>query len=468
MITLEITMNEIETSRIRNDETLERYHALIESTNSMVWSVNIQDFGLVTFNSYMKQYYKEILHIDLVEGLTPEEMLPTQELVKYWLNNYKKVIESGPFRTEYGMKSSQHTLLISLYPMKVKDEVVGISVFTQDITEQKNAANYANDEYTKYKMLFDSVHDYVCVINADTYKIEHYNDHFKKTFIETSQIDLNNDSSFLKIVEYEAYQEWISMFEIVKEKGLLKTQINVFGNITIDLEMKLLELKNEGKSIFIYGEDKTSQIAYEKNLKDNFTRLMSQLQHSINAISKISEYKDPFTAGHQKRVQALSMKIAEAMNLDENVIRNISFGALIHDVGKLYIASDILNKPSELSDLEYQLVQTHVTNGYTIASEIDFPAEVTTMILQHHERLDGTGYPNQLSGSEIILESRILSVADVVEAMCAHRPYRPGHSIDNALNEIMQYRGIKFDEVVVDVCVELFRYKKFEFPNVHA
>lgn len=144
---------------------------------------------------------------------------------------------------------------------------------------------------------------------------------------------------------------------------------------------------------------------------------------------------------------------------------NLSYGALLHDIGKIYIASDILNKPGRITSLEYQILQTHAEYSYNIAREMDLPEVILTMILQHHERLDGSGYPNKLRGDEIVLQSRILAVADVVEAMTSHRPYRPALGIEAALKEIESGRGVKYDARVVDLCVSLFRDEGFLFSH---
>ncbi len=136
---------------------------------------------------------------------------------------------------------------------------------------------------------------------------------------------------------------------------------------------------------------------------------------------------------------------------------------MVYDIGKIYIASDILNKPGKITNLEYQMLQTHAEYSYKIAQEMDLPEVILTMILQHHERLDGTGYPNKLKGNEIILESRILAVADVVEAMTSHRPYRAALGIDAALQEIESGKGTKYDARVADICISLFRNEGFSF-----
>jgi PAS domain S-box-containing protein/putative nucleotidyltransferase with HDIG domain len=191
--------------------------------------------------------------------------------------------------------------------------------------------------------------------------------------------------------------------------------------------------------------------------------LKKRLEQSINAISKVVELRDVYTAGHQKRVKQLACQIGARLGFTQEEIVNLSYGALLHDIGKIYIASDILNKPGKITNLEYQILQTHAEYSYNIAREMDLPQVILTMVLQHHERLDGSGYPSKLKGDEIILESRILAVADVVEAMTSHRPYRPAMGIDAALREIEYGRGKKYDACVVDICISLFRDEGFSF-----
>ena len=177
----------------------------------------------------------------------------------------------------------------------------------------------------------------------------------------------------------------------------------------------------------------------------------------------MGELRDAYTAGHQRRVQQLACEIGRRCGMTQEAIVNLSYGALIHDIGKIYIASDILNKPGKITNLEYQILQTHAEYSYNIVREMDLPQEILTMVQQHHERLDGSGYPNKCKGEEIILESRILAVADVVEAMTSHRPYRPALGINAALAEIESGKGTKYDENVVDICISLFREQGFAF-----
>lgn len=244
---------------------------------------------------------------------------------------------------------------------------------------------------------------------------------------------------------------WISLFGT-------KIDDNCFLAFCIDITESKLSEKELGQL------HQAQQILSEELAKKN-KELIFRIQQTINTISKIGEMKDGYTAGHQKKVEELSCAIAREMKLPDDVIDNISVGALIHDIGKINIPSDILNKPSKVSSLEYQILQSHVENSYEIVKEIDFPQQVIDMIYQHHERLDGSGYPQKLSGEEIIIESRILAVADVVEAMMSHRPYRQALGIDAAIEEITMHRGVKYDSKVVDVCIKLFREGGFTFSE---
>lgn len=211
--------------------------------------------------------------------------------------------------------------------------------------------------------------------------------------------------------------------------------------------------------------DISDRIRSTEELEQQRDVLAKRLRQTVKAISKIGELRDAYTAGHQKRVAELACAIGSEMGLAGEQIHNLSYGGLIHDIGKFFIPSDILNKPGKVSDLEYKILQTHAKESYNVVKEIDFPQKIHTMIHQHHERLDGSGYPLGLSGDEIILESRIMAVADVVEAMSSHRPYRAALGIDAALEEILLHRGTKYDEEVVDVCIKLIKEDGIHFSH---
>lgn len=190
-------------------------------------------------------------------------------------------------------------------------------------------------------------------------------------------------------------------------------------------------------------------------------RLQKNMLQTVEAIASIVEMRDPYTSGHQARVAALAKEIATQMGLPEDQIQAIHLAGLVHDLGKIRIPAEILSKPGRLNEVEYSLIKMHPQAGYDILKGVDFSWPIAQMVLQHHERLDGSGYPQGLKGDGILLGARILIVADVVEAMSSHRPYRPGLGNDAALEEITSARGSRYDPQVVDACVSLFRERGY-------
>ena len=178
----------------------------------------------------------------------------------------------------------------------------------------------------------------------------------------------------------------------------------------------------------------------------------------------IGEMRDPNTAGHEKRVAKIAMAIGGELGLDAQRIEGLGVAGHLHDVGKVTIPAEILSKPGKLSAAEYQLIKGHAQASYDILKEVEFPWPVAQVALQHHERIDGSGYPQGLKGEAILFEARILAVADTLEAMSSHRPYRPGLGQDKALAEIERGRGTSYDAAVVDACLKLFREKGYALP----
>lgn len=209
--------------------------------------------------------------------------------------------------------------------------------------------------------------------------------------------------------------------------------------------------------------DVTERKKSEEELDNSFKRLRAALGGTIQAIAVTVETRDPYTAGHQKRVADLSRAIATEMGLDINRTDGIRMAGVIHDLGKMVIPSEILSKSAKLSALEYNLIKTHSRAGYDILKDVEFPWPIAQIVLQHHERIDGSGYPDGLKGEEILMEARIIAVADVVEAIASYRPYRPAQGIEKALGEITQKKGILYEPAAVDACLCLFRDKGYKF-----
>lgn len=221
----------------------------------------------------------------------------------------------------------------------------------------------------------------------------------------------------------------------------------------------------KGKVTGVIGlsKDITVQRKAEQKLKTTYRRLKKTMDATIDTMSKIIEAKDPYTADHQHRVCQLAVPLARELGLAEDKVEGIRIASLIHDIGKIGLPTEILSKPTKLNDIEFSLIKGHSQIGYDILKFIDFSYPIEKIVLQHHERINGSGYPNGLRADKILLEARILGVADVVEAMSSHRPYRPALGIDKALEEIIQNKGILYDPEVVDICLKLFKEKEFKF-----
>lgn len=239
--------------------------------------------------------------------------------------------------------------------------------------------------------------------------------------------------------------------EMIGTLNIYAAEIGVFGDEELDL---LAELAADLAFGIATVRTRAKQLESARTLE-------RALENTIQAIATTIETRDPYTAGHQRRVSRLAVAIARDMGLDEARIAGIQRGAEIHDIGKIYVPAEILNRPGKLSDIEFSMIKTHPQVGYDIVKEIDFPWPIAEMIRQHHERLDGSGYPKGLTGNEILLEAKIIAVADAVEAMMNHRPYRPSLGLDAALEEIDRGSGREFDPAAVAACIRLLDSGEF-------
>ena len=212
-----------------------------------------------------------------------------------------------------------------------------------------------------------------------------------------------------------------------------------------------------------YAFDVTEQVEAQEEVRRQAEQLRRTVEGAVLAMSHVVETRDPYTAGHERRVAELATAIAAEMGMDGEELTALRLGGLIHDIGKIAVPAEILAKPGRLSEVEFNLIKQHPASGFDILAAIDFGRPVAEMVLQHHERLDGSGYPRGLSGEDILPEARILAVADVVEAMSSHRPYRAALGMEAALAEIREHAGVKYDADVVAACVRLVEEQGFQF-----
>jgi len=254
----------------------------------------------------------------------------------------------------------------------------------------------------------------------------------------------------------------------VVKKGRIKSFDEKFmsGGKSFTVHTMKVPLKNaEGKTEGVLGIfwDVSDRVAALRQLQSKDRKLNKAIEGIVTAIAHVVESKDPYTAGHQERVSMLACAIAEKMGLSSKEIEGLKIATAIHDMGKIFVPMDILTKPSRLRDIEFNLIKMHPEEGARILRGIDFPWPIAGIISQHHERMNGKGYPLGLPGKKICIEARIIAVADTVEAMSSHRPYRPAFTLGDALGEIEKNAGVLYDRDVAAICLKLFKGKEFSF-----
>ena len=244
----------------------------------------------------------------------------------------------------------------------------------------------------------------------------------------------------------------------VAEKAL---EMGAYGYIIKPFKVNeiIINISNALRRQHLEAEHRARFDTLEELVEKRTSELHEALTGVIMATANTLEFRDPYTAGHQRQVGELALALAREMGFSSDECEGIHMAGLIHDLGKIVVPAEILSKPSKLLDIEFNLIKTHPQVGYDILKDISFPWPIAEVVLQHHERLDGSGYPQGLHEKDILFEAKILAVADVVEAMSSHRPYRPGLGLDKALQELERSRGILFDAQVVDACLSLFRDK---------
>jgi len=280
-------------------------------------------------------------------------------------------------------------------------------------------------------------------------------DGLEKTFRE---LELRN-----RFLEDEAVKRAVQMDQNAAERLRIEKELRL-ARIELDrlVDKRTEELSRANDEL--HGKVLETRRS-EDYLQNNLDRLDRAFEGAFKAMSLTLEIRDPYMAGHQHRVSSLAVAIAKEMNLPWEKIEGLRLAGIIHDIGKIAVPAEIMTKHGRLTNSEFKLVKDHPRIGYEIVKDIAFPWPVAHIILQHHERLDGSGYPEGLVGDAILPEARILAVADVVEAICSLRPYRPALGLEKGLEEVRKGRGLCYDSRVVDTCIKLFRDGRFSFKK---
>jgi PAS domain S-box-containing protein len=346
-------------------------------------------------------------------------------------------------------------------PIKYEDKPTAMISLT-DITERKTIEAALMESEIKYRRIFESFEDLyyqtdekgiIRVLSPSLYRLTGWSpDELIGKPVTDVYVSPNDQGGLLAEISPNGFLRDYEVF--LKKKDGTQAYASLTASIFTD---------PDGRPCGIAGtlRDITERKQAEEERKQSFERLRKVLGATVQSISMTVEMKDPYTAGHQQRVSDLARAIATEMGLSADRRDFIRTASSIHDIGKISIPSEILSKPTKLTDLEFSLIKTHSQSGYDILKDIDFPWPVADVVLQHHERMNGSGYPQGLKGDDILLEARIMAVADVVEAIGSHRPYRPSLGIDFALEEISRNKGILYDADVVDACLKLFQEKSY-------
>lgn len=341
-----------------------------------------------------------------------------------------------------------------------KGKPIGFRGFTRDITERKRVEEQLQQAERKYRTVFENAQEGI------------YRTTPEGRFIMANQamariLGYDSPEELIEGITDIAHQLYVhpeerrNVIELIERQGFAKND-------------ELQWYRKDGQTIWIHRtmqavRDENGQLLYLDGIveditdrKESFDRLRKALGGTVRAIASLVETRDPYTAGHQNRVADLARTIAREMGLSGERIEGLRMAGIIHDIGKVSVPSEILSTPKRLTDLEFRLIKTHAQSGYDILKDIEFPWPVARMVLEHHERMNGSGYPNGLTGDNILVESRILSVADVVEAMATHRPYRPSLGLDAALEEITRNKGLLYDTDAVNACLRIFKEKGYK------
>jgi PAS domain S-box-containing protein len=334
-----------------------------------------------------------------------------------------------------------------------------------DMTRQKQAEESLRISEEFSSSLMKNSPSPIMVVNADT-SIKYVNPALENL------VGLKSDEILGKKPPYpwwpaglENKYDW--EFKEVLKEGCIKREL-LFNNkmgekFWVEVDGKPIFSNGELKYLIITWFDITDRKIIGDNLKISYHKLQKILEGTINTLAAIVEIKDPYTSGHQKRVSRLAVAISSELGLESKIIESIRIAAEIHDIGKINIPASILSKPGKLTDIEYDMIKTHPQMSYDMINKIEFPMPIAEIILQHHEKMDGSGYPRGLKEKDIMLEAKILAVADVVEAMSSYRPYRPALGLNAAIEEIKKNKGKLYDPKIVDVCIKIISRKEFKF-----
>jgi PAS domain S-box-containing protein/putative nucleotidyltransferase with HDIG domain len=474
-----VTFNDI-TERKRAEEDLylseERYRLIAENTAD---TINIFDLNfnktyvspsILKLRGYTVQ---EAMTQSLDQMLTPDSLEQARKVFAEQI-----ALESSetadPARTalmeleEYCKDGS--TIWVELAVSFLRDnnlKPTGILTLTRNITDRKKSEEALKKSEAKYRNIFENAVEGIYQSTIEGRLIT-ANAAFARMAGYDSPEELIESIKNMETQLYVHPEDRKRFMEIREAKGFIdgfEVEFYKKDGSKFWVVINARTVKDEqGNILYIEGliENITIRKHAEEQLQQTLESLRKAVGTTIQVLVSAVESRDPYTAGHQKRVADLARAIATKMGFPPDTIDGIRMAGSIHDIGKLSIPAEILSKPTKLTDIEYSLIKEHAKSGYEMLKDVESPWPLAQIVYQHHERMNGTGYPRNLKGDEILIEARIMAVADVVEAMASHRPYRPTLGIEAALEEIEKNKGILYDDAVADACLKLFRENGYQ------
>ncbi len=445
-----------------------KYQELVRNANSIILRMDPEG-KVLFFNEFAQKFF----------GYTEEEMLgrsvvgtivPKPESGRRDLDSMIKDIGTNPENyinnENENIRRNGERIWVAWTNRAVRDDfgnVTEILCIGNDITEHKRLENLLMESEERYRRLFETASDGIVLLEKHEGKITHANPATEKmvgyTKKESIGHKLRDIGVLLDMGDFQTLMQNLNRIGIINYTDVL---IETKSGQHISADIYLVD---RATLVQCNIRDITDRKQAEEELRQTLERLRKAVGATIQVLVSAVEARDPYTAGHQIRSAALADTIAAEMGLSQEKIEGIRIAGSIHDIGKLSIPAEILAKPTKLSKSEFLLIKEHARHGYEILKEVESPWALAEIVYQHHERMDGSGYPRKLKGNEILMEARIMAVADVVESMASYRPYRPALGIDVALNEIEKNRGVLYDDAVVDACLRLFREKGFKFEE---
>ena len=455
---------EKQTTSLRKSERLyeseEKFRKLFEEHSAMMLVIDPDTANIIDANHAAASFYgwsveelkqKSLQQINL---LSPE----------VWMKEMEKTRSSTQHRFVFCHRRSDGSVRdVEVFSNRIK--IAGKALLysvIHDITERKLAEQALELSEIMFRSIAEQISEIIFV--TDQSGVTTYASPAVET-ITGYKPDEVIGHRFIEFLDEEDIARAVSSFQeglVTKKDYTLEFRYKKKDGSIFDAEIHVQYYEKQGFIGLL--RDITNRKAAEKKLHDSLMQLEHMMAGTLQAIANIVDAHDPYTAGHERHVGIIASDIAREMGWLEEKCENLKLIGLVHDIGKISIPTKILSKPGKLSPIEYELVKTHAEQGYQILKDIEFPLPIARIIREHHERMDGSGYPLGLTGDETLPESRILAVADVLDAMSSHRPYRPSLGIEAAISEIETHRGILFDNEVVDATLRLIREKGYQLP----